>query len=311
MKIDKAGISGGAVTLDAAELAQIHRQSRRKLNAEEVYAFAVKLCDNEIDRDGERFPVESLQRLAELFVGKSGLFDHQWSAKEQCARIYRTELVTTEEENSLGEPYAYVKGYAYMLRSAEHESLMNEIEAGIKREVSISCAAGERRCSICGEALELCGHQIGREYDGVRCYGELRDICDAYEWSFVAVPAQPRAGVMKGKRKETGAMDWQTVKKSHPQMAEEIDRLLAQAELGRHYLKGLRQEVARLGGLAVPELGAQGMERVVARLGEEDLLAMKDAYEKQLAHTLPLATQLPVQDEAGKKTERAQSAFLI
>lgn len=105
-------------------------------------------------------------------------------------------------------------------------------------------------------------------------------------------------------------MDWNALKKSHPQMAEEIDSLLAQAKLGRQYMKELRQEVARLGGLAVPELGAQGMERVAAQLGEEDLLAMKAAYEKQLAHTLPLMTQLP-SNEAVKRTERMDSAFLI
>ena len=33
----------------------------------------------------ERFATEDLERLGELFLGKSGIFDHQWSAKGQTA----------------------------------------------------------------------------------------------------------------------------------------------------------------------------------------------------------------------------------
>ena len=75
------------------ELALVNRQSRKELTAAEVYLFAVRLCDNEVDRDGEQFPQATLEQLAELFVGKSGIFDHRWSAGGQTARIYRTEVV--------------------------------------------------------------------------------------------------------------------------------------------------------------------------------------------------------------------------
>ena len=35
----------------------------------------------------------ALNTLGDLFVGKSGIFDHQWTAEGQTARIYRTEMV--------------------------------------------------------------------------------------------------------------------------------------------------------------------------------------------------------------------------
>ena len=54
------------------ELALINTYTRRPLTAEEVYVFSVTLCDNDVDRDGERFPVESLFALEKLFVGKTG-----------------------------------------------------------------------------------------------------------------------------------------------------------------------------------------------------------------------------------------------
>ena len=79
--------------LTKEELDQINRFSKAELTADQVYTFSVRLCDNEVDRDGERFEPETLEELAGLFVGKCGIFDHQWSAKGQAARIYRTELV--------------------------------------------------------------------------------------------------------------------------------------------------------------------------------------------------------------------------
>ena len=79
------------------ELEQINSMTRRELGEEELSLFSVRLCDNEVDRDFERFPLKTLEELAGLFVGKSGIFDHQWSAQGQTARIYRTEVVREEE----------------------------------------------------------------------------------------------------------------------------------------------------------------------------------------------------------------------
>lgn len=53
----------------------------------------MRLCDNEIDRDGERFSLEALEQLKALFVGKTGIFDHDPKGENQTARIYAAELV--------------------------------------------------------------------------------------------------------------------------------------------------------------------------------------------------------------------------
>ena len=42
-----------------------------------------------------------------------------------------------------------------------------------------------------------CKHWNGETYDGNVCYFALKGALDAYELSFVAVPAQPKAGVTK------------------------------------------------------------------------------------------------------------------
>ena len=94
VKKESRGVKNSAVTNE--ELSAINTFTKRALGADEVYTFAVRLCDNEVDRDGERFPRATLEELAELFVGKSGIFDHEWTAKGQAARIYRTEVVEEE-----------------------------------------------------------------------------------------------------------------------------------------------------------------------------------------------------------------------
>ena len=59
------------------KLEKLNRFTRREHTADEVYIFDVVLCDNEVDRDGERFSVEALKKLKELFVGKTGISDHE------------------------------------------------------------------------------------------------------------------------------------------------------------------------------------------------------------------------------------------
>ena len=109
MEVKKAAGVDAGLTADEAELTLISQFSRKKLTAGEVYLFTVRLCDNEVDRDGERFPPETLEALAGAFVGKSGIFDHQWSARGQTARIYRAEVVAEPGRlTRAGDPYRYL-----------------------------------------------------------------------------------------------------------------------------------------------------------------------------------------------------------
>ena len=141
-------------------LAQLNQFTRRTLTQEEVFLFDVRLCDNEIDRDGERFSLEALEQLKTLFVGKTGIFDHNPKGENQTARLYAAELVQDPERiTAAGEVYTFLKGHAYMVRTEENRGLIAEIEGGIKKEVSVGCAMGQARCSICGEPYGTCAHR--------------------------------------------------------------------------------------------------------------------------------------------------------
>ncbi len=186
----------------------INQYAEKELTPEEVFCFSMILCDNEVDRDMERFTDESLDELAPLFLGKSVLFDHRWSTEKQVARLYRTFVEKTDEKTLMGDQKNLLRGSAYMLRTDETKELIKSIEGGIKKEVSVGCQMGGCKCSICGDNLSfdwqtgktLCknGHLTGETYDGKLCVGDLTDPKDAYEVSFVAVPAQRGAGVTKG-----------------------------------------------------------------------------------------------------------------
>ena len=182
------------------QMEKINRFTRAPLGEEEVYAFEVTLCDNDIDRDLECFSEEALGELKELFGGKTGIFDHDLRSSSQTARIYDTRIEQDAQRRTRdGRAYTALKASAYMVRTASNADLIREIEGGIKKEVSVSCSAGRRRCSVCGRDRSegACAHVPGRMYGEKLCHTVLDKMQDAYEWSFVAVPAQVRAGVTK------------------------------------------------------------------------------------------------------------------
>ncbi len=192
-----------ATSVDENDLEVIRQFSLLdEINKDKIFCFKVSLCNNEIDRDTEVFSTECLKGLAELFVGKTGVKDHNWKSENQIARIFKTEVVISEtEKTSYGEPFSEIIAHAYMVRNASNEDLIADIEMGIKKEVSIACSVSKATCSICGKDFrtERCEHTLGESYGEKKCFAILSDPIDAYEWSFVAVPAQKDAGITKSK----------------------------------------------------------------------------------------------------------------
>lgn len=200
-----------ALKADEAELAKINELTLSPVTAEQVFTFKVKLCDNEVDRDTESFTIDALKKLAELFKGKTGIKDHSARTDNQISRIYDTEIITEADKlTALGEEYTYLEAHCYILRIAKNEDLIAEIEAGIKKEVSVRCSMKTRYCSICGKEASAfyginCEHAVGKLYDGKICCIRLDKAVDAYEFSFVAIPAQRDAGAKKGEGLEPKA----------------------------------------------------------------------------------------------------------
>lgn len=214
---------------------KINSFTRKELAEDDVYIFPMVMCDNELDRDYDKFEVETLKTLAELYKGKTVIFDHFCSAANQTARIFDTEVVHVPNEKTFdGTDLYQLVGYAYMLKSEATQEIINNLDAGILKEVSVNCNVGESKCSICGNDYFFgdCQHYKSRQYDGKTCFTYLGKAKDAYEVSFVAVPAQPGAGVTKSwyddtnSKKSKGAkniMNYEEIKSSLAEMGIELD----------------------------------------------------------------------------------------
>ena len=298
MEVRKETQVGASGVPTAVQLEAINAQAKGKMTAEQVYVFSLRLCDDQVDRDGERFDTAALPQLARLFIGKTGIVDHRWSSDSQVARIFETRVVCEEG-------ISYIKAWAYIRRGGAADEVIADIEAGIKKEVSVGCAMGRSVCSVCGGEYGTCGHRKGEYYDGTLCCVILKEPVDAYEFSFVAVPAQREAGVIKamgcGKR---------TLKELADEFGAqgEYRALFKEAQLGRQYRKELEGSVVRL-CLAL-ELGAAEpvLQGIVSKANAEDLLALKTALEGRLDELLPVQTQLG--QVCGQKQE-VESGFLI
>ncbi len=262
--------------------------ARKELSREELYTFSLILCDNEIDRDNEKFTVSALHTLAKLFVGKTGIFDHNMKSKDQTARIYSAEVMTDEARKTAdGEVYTYIKAKAYMVRTEKNKDLITEIDAGIKKETSVGCCVRDISCSICGKNIktEGCEHQKGKSYGGRLCCYLLSEPSDAYEWSFVAVPAQKNAGVIK-------SFD----------MSGEREKL---AEMAMEFRQELETDIIRFASSVIPEMKQAAVEEICENLSLKSLREMRDALRENARKNLPVIRQLDVStaDENNENSE--------
>lgn len=264
----------------------INKYSRRQLNEDEVYTFSVVLCDNDIDRDIEHFDDAALDKLKELFVGVSAVYDHEPSAKNQVARIYSCSCEDVPgRKTAYRTQYRRLVGKAYVPICDATKDMIDMLDSGIMKEVSVGCAVSKCTCSICGKDMRLseCSHVKGRHYGGKICCCVLSDPTDAYEWSFTAVPSQRNAGVTKS-----------SVKKSFGEtepFSEYISELRKEAEEGMRYKAALQAETVKAGISAQAGIRSELLEKMTSLLSVEELTELRDAFTKKAQARLPIGMQ--------------------
>lgn len=298
-------------TVTDEEMKLINKLTVKELSPEDVYTFNVILCDNEIDRDCERFDIASLEKMAVLFVGVTGIFDHNPGSGNQTARIFSAECQKIAgKRTSYGEDYVCVKAKAYMPRTNKNADLITEIEAGIKKEVSVSCAVSGFSCSVCGEDMRYgkCSHIKGETYNGKLCHCILSDVKDAYEWSFVAIPAQVNAGVTKGYEKDfrstlnliksvkSGECVSFTKEQSN-ELCEYISVLEKDAADGRLYRHALTDEIVKFALISVPGISNESIRKMCASADTSELINLRNAFRQKAGKVIPLSPQLKAKKE--------------
>ncbi len=295
------------------ELALINTYTRKELSEEEVYTFSVVLCDNDIDRDYECFSNEALEEMAKLFVGVTGIYDHNPSAKNQIARIYKCSVESSGERlTSYGAEYRRLVAKAYIPVCSASEDVISMLDAGIQKEVSVGCSMEECICSICGESLKkgFCEHIKGREYNGKLCYGILSEAADAYEWSFTAVPSQRRAGVIKSfldsdsilskRAAEDGTFTF--TKEELERVRTYIENLKKESEQSKKYKSALALETVKSAVTAKTEIDSDLLEAMVKGLSIDELLRLKKTFDAKAARILPVHSQFAGAADRNKDT---------
>ncbi len=286
----------------------INKFSRRNLSPEEVYSFSVILCDNEIDRDFERFSTSALNKLAKMFIGKTGVFDHIPSGSNQTARIFYTEVISDKSKlNSLKKPYTYILAKAYMVRSNKNKDLIMEIDAGIKKEVSVGCSIDTICCSICSKNLKnsSCSHSLGQNYNGSICHAVLDNPVDAYEWSFVAIPSQLNAGVIKSKSfslnytpdiiNSIKSFSGNSLSLSYDQICQlksYISNISELANIGKEYINDLKSEIIKLSLIYKDQITSDIFKSISDKLSINELKQFKKLFSQNIKN-YSYSNQLP------------------
>ena len=154
----------------------------------------------------------------------------------------------------------------------------------------------------------------------VLCYGILTNPTDAYEWSFVAVPAQRKAGVTKSFFKEEHtlqkgidilkSMTEDTVLTVN-QAAEIKEYIAALEELSSEaltYKKHLTEEIQRYALIIMPKVDTKQFTQGCSFMNLSELRCLRDGLKKQAGEILPPSLQLRA---SVKESNNNNNAFKI
>ncbi|MBQ1805448.1 MAG: hypothetical protein II010_06050, partial [Oscillospiraceae bacterium] len=149
-------------------------------------------------------------------------------------------------------------------------------------------------------------HERGQRYGDTLCYAELMEAADAYEWSFVAVPAQRQAGVIKHfGQGESGTLRELIKRHGTQAQAREIEQLEHLSALGKSYLRELRREVVRLMLTAEESLDGALVQTMADKLDEPELRELKKVYEAKAAKKLGLLPQLKAAQRSAQSEDES------
>jgi hypothetical protein len=143
----------------------------RPATADNVNIRAMYVVNDLVNSHGGQFRREDLSKLCELIVDTPVLIGHN-RAETPLARTFHAEL--EERANVL-----WLKSYFYWPKSDNQDDLLLKIDSGILKECSISFIYTLPECSLCGEDIRKCPHELGAGPDGPHfIYGGISQVLE-------------------------------------------------------------------------------------------------------------------------------------
>lgn len=186
---ENSKILNASKSVSDEELDIINMYHPHPLAREDIFVFSVVLCDNNIDKDYERFTVECLEKLSTMFLGKTGILETSFDSKNYTARIVSCKIEAVDDKRTiLGDDYFRLVAKAYLPICEANKNIIASIENRTVTEVNIGCSVRSTVCSICGNDITSCNcpHIKGEIYDDEYCCGLLIEPAEVYEFSLVA-----------------------------------------------------------------------------------------------------------------------------
>ena len=160
-----------------------------ELTTGDIYIRKARLAGDRVDAYGGRFRTEDLPQLLKMIQGQPLLVGHRKDTLV-VARFFNGSI-----ENYDGASYIVPRFYWLKLHSGA-EDLRLSIDGGIVSQASISFTFRKPTCSVCGEDIRTCIHQVGKSYMNTSqsCFYYYDDIVRVNEGSLVYQGAEPGTG---------------------------------------------------------------------------------------------------------------------
>lgn len=161
-----------------------------ELTADDLYVRKVRLAGDRTDAYGGRFRTEDLSRLLKMTSGLPLLIGHRKDTLG-VARFFNGSI-----EDYEGAHYIIPRFY-WLKKHSASEDLRVSIDGGLVTEASISFAFKRPTCSVCGEDIRTCAHQLGKSYLGSSepCFYHYDELVRVNEGSLVYKGAEPGTGL--------------------------------------------------------------------------------------------------------------------
>lgn len=151
------------------------------INWRDYYVFKIILCNNDVDKDHDKFSIPALYQIRDMAIGKNGILDTMPNKENNIARIFDCSVEYDKGKTTIdGEPLLYVQAYAFLDKSISYGcgAIAQKIKEGFYSEVSVGCSIYE------SHKESLFDSELAPEYDVT----VIDSINDLYEWSIVQKP---------------------------------------------------------------------------------------------------------------------------